>query len=182
MTRFQKYLEYEQKDFYAILGLPGIACAAEVKKKYRQLALQWHPDKHPDEDRQRAAENFRQIAEAYQVLSNDNSKAEYDEIWQQFHACNSCNMGGYYWEADYQARQAVEREGKLWQEELLRKASEEADRKHYFAKTCNENGVDQVAAQQFFENMCQKLGAPLHTSDGICNRLPRSRRFHRSRF
>lgn len=82
MTRFQQHLDYEQKDYYAVLGLPGSACTAQVRKKYRQLALQWHPDKHPDGKKTIVAENFRQIAEAYEVLVDENSKAEHNEIWR----------------------------------------------------------------------------------------------------
>lgn len=183
----QKRLEYEKHDYYAILGLPGNACASEVKRKYRQLALQWHPDKHPEKDRQRATENFRQVAEAHEVLAVEDSKAEYDEIWRRVHASNSCRVPRVYSQAEYRASQAEERERKLREQALARKAADEAERQHYFAKMCNESGVDQIAAQQFFINACHESGIARndthnHDFDDIFNRLPRSKRHYRSRF
>jgi len=180
MTWFHNY---EKKDYYAILGLPGNASTTAVKRNYRQLALQWHPDKHPDEEKQRAAENFRQIAEACEVLLDENSKAEYDEIWRRVHDNNSdsakfCQVRGVYSQAEYETRQAEKRARKVWQDALAKKASEEAKRKHEFAKMCSEHGVDSIAAQDFLQN---RSWAPHLASGGIGNQLPHSRRSYRSR-
>jgi hypothetical protein len=63
------------KDYYAILGIGRQADAVEIKKSYRRLAVRYHPDKNPDA----AAEQlFKEINEAYEVLSDPNQKVSYD--------------------------------------------------------------------------------------------------------
>jgi DnaJ family protein A protein 2 len=63
-------------NYYKILGLNKNASQEDIKKRYRKLALEHHPDKGGD------LEKFRQIQEAYEVLSNDNKKQEYDNNYQ----------------------------------------------------------------------------------------------------
>lgn len=92
MTQRQKRLRYEANDYYAILNLPVNASAAEVKKHYRQLALQWHPDKHQGGGREKATAIFQQVAEAHEVLAAEDSKREYDEVWQRVHANKPRNI------------------------------------------------------------------------------------------
>ena len=57
-----------KKDFYEVLGVAKTASAEEIKKAYRQKAIQYHPDKNPDD--KVAEEKFKEAAEAYEVLSN----------------------------------------------------------------------------------------------------------------
>ncbi len=64
------------KDYYQILGVSRNASPDEIKKTYRRLALKYHPDKNPDDPR--AAEQFKEINEAYEVLSNPEQRQEYD--------------------------------------------------------------------------------------------------------
>lgn len=66
------------KFYYKVLGLPENSSHDDIKKKYRKLALEWHPDKNP-ENRTRANEMFTIISEAYQVLGNREKRAEYDK-------------------------------------------------------------------------------------------------------
>ena len=66
-----------KKDFYEILGVKKDATKDEIKKAYRKLALKWHPDKNP-ENKKEAEEKFKEIAEAYSVLSDPDKKKEYD--------------------------------------------------------------------------------------------------------
>lgn len=66
----------KRKDYYKILGVPSYADAATIKKTYRKLALEYHPDRRPGDTR--AAEKFRDIAEAYGVLGNPKKRANYD--------------------------------------------------------------------------------------------------------
>jgi curved DNA-binding protein len=77
----------EYKDYYQILGLDRSAGADEVRKAYRKLAMQYHPDRNPGN--KQAEEKFKEINEAYQVLSDPQKRARYDQLgsayssWQQ---------------------------------------------------------------------------------------------------
>jgi len=66
------------KDYYKILGVPRSATAADIKRAYRKLAVQYHPDKNPDPS---AEAMFKEINEAYDVLSDQYKKNNYD--WRQ---------------------------------------------------------------------------------------------------
>lgn len=68
-----------KSDFYEVLGVPRSASEQEIKKAYRKLALQWHPDKNPD-NKDHAEEKFKEAAEAYSVLSDPQRKARYDQF------------------------------------------------------------------------------------------------------
>jgi molecular chaperone DnaJ len=67
-----------KEDYYDILGINKNASAAEIKKAYRKLAIKYHPDKNPDDPK--AEEMFKKAAEAYEVLSNPDKKAKYDQF------------------------------------------------------------------------------------------------------
>ncbi|MBI3979367.1 MAG: DnaJ domain-containing protein [Chloroflexi bacterium] len=67
----------EPGDHYALLGVPPTATAEEVRRAYRRLARKYHPDT-TTEPRDRAAERFKRITEAYEVLSDPKRRAEYD--------------------------------------------------------------------------------------------------------
>jgi len=70
-----------KKDFYEILGISKSADAAEIKKAYRKKAIEFHPDKNPGD--KQAEENFKIAAEAYEVLSDPQKKAKYDQYGHQ---------------------------------------------------------------------------------------------------
>ena len=78
-----------KQDFYEILGISKSATQAEIKKAYRKMAIKYHPDKNPDD--KVAEENFKKAAEAYEVLSDENKKARYD---QYGHAAFDGPQGG----------------------------------------------------------------------------------------
>lgn len=65
------------RDYYDILGVSKSATAAEIKSAYRKLALKWHPDKNKESD---AHEKFKEINEAYEVLSSPEKKAKFDQF------------------------------------------------------------------------------------------------------
>ncbi len=65
-----------KRDFYEVLGVNKSASAAELKKAYRQLALKYHPDRNKGAD---AAEKFKEISEAYEILSDSKKKQAYDQ-------------------------------------------------------------------------------------------------------
>jgi molecular chaperone DnaJ len=70
-----------KKDFYDILGISKSASADEIKKAYRKKAIEFHPDKNPGN--KEAEENFKLAAEAYEVLSDADKKAKYDQYGHQ---------------------------------------------------------------------------------------------------
>src|SRR5690242_2621422 len=67
-----------QQDYYAVLGVPASATQDEIKKKYRKLAAKHHPDKNPNDPK--AAETFKEISEAYQVLGDAEKRKQYDQM------------------------------------------------------------------------------------------------------
>jgi curved DNA-binding protein len=77
----------EYKDYYKILGVERSASAEAIRKAYRKLAMKYHPDQNPGD--KAAEERFKEINEAYQVLSDDQKRARYDQLgsaysnWQQ---------------------------------------------------------------------------------------------------
>ena len=65
-----------KRDYYEVLGVDKSADATKIKKAYRKVAMKYHPDRNPDDEA--AATKFREAAEAYEVLSNDDKRARYD--------------------------------------------------------------------------------------------------------
>jgi molecular chaperone DnaJ len=68
----------QKRDYYEVLGVSKSADESEIKKAYRKLALQYHPDKNPDNAA--AEEKFKEAAAAYEVLSNAEKKSQYDRF------------------------------------------------------------------------------------------------------
>ena len=66
-----------KRDYYEVLGLAKSANSDEIKRAYRKLALKWHPDKNKAAD---ATDKFKEINEAYSVLSDTHKKAQYDRF------------------------------------------------------------------------------------------------------
>jgi len=66
-----------KRDFYDVLGVKKDTSAAEIKKAYRQLALKYHPDRNKSKD---AAEKFKEISEAYEVISDSKKRQTYDQF------------------------------------------------------------------------------------------------------
>ena len=65
------------QDYYDLLGVNKSSSAAEIKKAYRKLAVKYHPDKNPGD--KSAEDKFKDISQAYEVLSDQSKKAQYDQ-------------------------------------------------------------------------------------------------------
>ncbi|KOB74202.1 DnaJ-4 [Operophtera brumata] len=72
-------------DYYRVLGVTRAASDAEIKKAYRKLALKWHPDKNPD-NADESNKKFKEISEAYEVLSDENKRKVYDARGTSHHS------------------------------------------------------------------------------------------------
>jgi molecular chaperone DnaJ len=70
----------QTKDYYTVLGVPSSATQEEIKKQYRKLAAKHHPDKNQNDPK--AAERFKEISEAYQVLGDADKRKQYDQMRQ----------------------------------------------------------------------------------------------------
>src|SRR5215216_8134969 len=89
----------DYKDYYKILGVERNASEDDIRKAYRKLAMQYHPDRNPND--KQAEERFKEINEAYQVLSDSQKRSHYDRLgsdysnWQRRGAPGDFNWGDY---------------------------------------------------------------------------------------
>ena len=67
-----------KKDYYDVLGVAKGASKEELKKAYRKLAMKFHPDRNPDDEQ--ASEKFKELSEAYEILSDDQKRQTYDNF------------------------------------------------------------------------------------------------------
>ena len=72
-----------KKDYYEILGVPKSGSLADIKKAYRSLALKYHPDRVQESEKKQAEEKFKEISEAYGVLSDSQKRQLYDQHGHQ---------------------------------------------------------------------------------------------------
>lgn len=84
--------EMEKRDYYEVLEVSKNATREEIKKAYRKQALKYHPDKNPGD--KKAEEKFKEAAEAYEVLSNDDKRARYDRFGHAGIGGASSGFGG----------------------------------------------------------------------------------------
>src|SRR3954467_15589211 len=70
----------QTRDYYQVIGVPASATQDEIKKQYRKLAAKHHPDKNANDPK--AADRFKEISEAYQVLGDVDKRKQYDQMRQ----------------------------------------------------------------------------------------------------
>ena len=83
------------KDYYAILGVSKTASADEIKRSFRKLARKYHPDVNPND--KKAEAKFKEVSEAYEVLSDKDKRSKYDQFgqyWQQAEKAGASGFGG----------------------------------------------------------------------------------------
>ena len=88
----------EYRDYYKILGVPRTADEKEIKKAYRKLARQYHPDVNQED--KKAEDKFKEVNEAYEVLSDPDKRSKYDQFgaeWQRYEQAGKA--GGFDWGA-----------------------------------------------------------------------------------
>ncbi|MBR5295062.1 MAG: DnaJ domain-containing protein, partial [Clostridia bacterium] len=88
----------DKRDYYEVLGLSKSASEDEIKKAYRKLAKKYHPDMNPGD--QEAEVKFKEVNEAYSVLSDEEKKGRYDQFGHagvdpNFGAGAGCGIGGF---------------------------------------------------------------------------------------
>lgn len=83
-----------KNDYYDILGVTKGASDADIKSAYRKKALEWHPDRHQGTDKEEAERKFKEINEAYQVLSDSNKKSAYDNYGHDAFSPGGAGRGG----------------------------------------------------------------------------------------
>lgn len=81
-----------KRDYYDVLGVSKGATAEEIKKAYRKMAIQYHPDKNPDD--KAAEEKFKEAAEAYDVLGTAEKRQKYDQFGHQAFGAGAGGFGG----------------------------------------------------------------------------------------
>ena len=81
-----------KRDYYEILSVEKTADGDTIKKSYRKIAMQYHPDRNPGD--QTAEEKFKEAAEAYEVLSNAEKRAKYDRFGHQAFQGGQGGFGG----------------------------------------------------------------------------------------
>jgi curved DNA-binding protein len=88
----------EYKDYYKVLGVERKATEDEIKRKYRKLALEYHPDRNPGDTA--AEERFKEINEAYQVLGDPEKKNRYDQLGESYNSWQQRGgaPGGFNWD------------------------------------------------------------------------------------
>src|SRR4030095_16299085 len=81
-----------KRDYYEVLGVAKGATAGEIKKAYRKVAMQYHPDRNPGD--KSAEEKFKEAAEAYEILSDSDKKSQYDRYGHAGLSGNGRGFGG----------------------------------------------------------------------------------------
>jgi molecular chaperone DnaJ len=94
-----------KRDYYDVLGVERNATADQIKKAYRKLALEFHPDRNPGD--KSAEESFKEATEAYEVLRDSEKRAQYDQFGHAGMAGGRAGAGGFGYGADFDLSDAL---------------------------------------------------------------------------
>ncbi len=99
----------DYKDYYKILGVERKASADDIRKAYRKLAMQFHPDKNPGD--KKSEDKFKEINEAYQVLSDETKRARYDQLGSAYSdfRTRGGRPGDFQWDDWFQQQNGQQR-------------------------------------------------------------------------
>ena len=99
----------DYKDYYKILGVERKASADDIRSAYRKLAMQYHPDKNPGD--KKAEDKFKEINEAYQVLSDEQKRARYDQLGSAYSNFRTSGgrPGDFQWDDWFQQQSGQQR-------------------------------------------------------------------------
>lgn len=143
------------KNYYDVLGVAKNATSEEIKKAYKKLAIKWHPDRHsqePPEKQKEAADKFKEISEAYNVLQDDQKRAQYDnygsaDAFGSFHTDNMDDLfrtffgGGFQRQSGPKPGETVQVRVQLTLKELMSiKTIEISYNKHIRCPECHGAG------------------------------------------
>jgi len=106
-----KIASMDYKDYYKILGVERKASTDEIRSAYRKLAMKYHPDKNPGD--KKAEDKFKEINEAYQVLSDEQKRAHYDRLGSAYSNFRTSGgrPGDFQWDEWFQQQAAGQRSG-----------------------------------------------------------------------
>lgn len=85
----------DNADYYNTLGVDKNASQDEIKKAYRKLAMEWHPDRHKEDDKKKAEGKFKQINQAYEILSDPEKRQAYDQFGEAAFKGGGPGAGGF---------------------------------------------------------------------------------------
>jgi len=166
-----------KRDYYEVLGIEKDADVNTIKRAYRKLAMKYHPDRNPDDNE--AAEQFREVTEAYEVLSDETKRARYD---QYGHAGVDDQMHDFWGRGGFQDSHAFRDFGDLFGDVFGdvfgfggggRQAARGADLRYDLAMTLEEAAsgreVELEIPKQVPCNTCHGSGAKPGTNPVPCN-------------